>query len=67
MLEGHCSKKARRQFALTSRSQPRVALTRMGRFLERIADHGVNIGDNTTYIVTAEFPGDTHLAIRDES
>lgn len=44
-----------------------IALTRMGRFLERIADHGVNIGENTTYIVTAEFPGDTHLAIRDES
>lgn len=44
-----------------------IALTRMGRFLERIADHAVNIGGNTTYIVTAEFPGDTHLAIRDES
>jgi phosphate transport system protein len=44
-----------------------IALTRMGRFLERIADHGVNIGENTTYIVTAEFPGDTHLAIRDEA
>jgi phosphate uptake regulator len=44
-----------------------IALTRMGRFLERIADHGVNIGENTTYIVTAKFPGDTHLAIRDES
>lgn len=44
-----------------------IALTRMGRFLERIADHGVNIGENTAYIVTAEFPGDTHLAMRDES
>jgi len=44
-----------------------IALTRMGRFLERIADHGVNIGGNTTYVVTAEFPGDTHLALRDES
>lgn len=44
-----------------------IALTRIGRFLERIADHGVNIGENTAYIVTAEFPGDTHLAIRDES
>jgi len=43
-----------------------VALNRMGRFLERIADHGVNIGENTTYIVTAEFPGDTHIGIRDE-
>lgn len=44
-----------------------IALTRMGRFLERIADHGVNIGENTAYVVTAEFPGDTHLAIRDEA
>lgn len=44
-----------------------IALTRMGRFLERIADHGVNIGENTAYVVTAEFPGDTHLALRDES
>lgn len=43
-----------------------IALTRMGRFLERIADHGVNIGENTAYIVTAEFPGETHLAIRDD-
>jgi len=45
--------------------QAGIALTRMGRFLERIADHGVNIGENTTYIVTAEFPGDTHLPIRE--
>ena len=43
-----------------------IALNRMGRFLERIADHGVNIGENTTYIVTAEFPGDTHLSLRDD-
>jgi phosphate transport system protein len=33
-----------------------IALTRMGRFLERIADHGVNVGDHTTYTVTSEFP-----------
>ncbi len=33
-----------------------IALTRVGRFLERIADHGVNIGENVTYIVTAELP-----------
>lgn len=43
-----------------------IALTRMGRFLERIADHGVNVGENTAYVVTAEFPGDTHLALRDD-
>jgi phosphate uptake regulator len=28
----------------------------MGRFLERIADHGVNVGEHTTYIVTSRFP-----------
>jgi len=33
-----------------------IALTRMGRFLERIADHGVNVGEHTTYIVTSTFP-----------
>ena len=44
-----------------------IALTRIGRFLERIADHGVNIGENTAYIVTAEFPGDTHMALRDDT
>lgn len=37
-----------------------IALTRMGRFLERIADHGVNVGEHTTYIMTAEFPHDPH-------
>jgi phosphate transport system protein len=37
-----------------------IALTRMGRFLERIADHAVNVGEHTAYIVTATFPGHTH-------
>lgn len=33
-----------------------VALFRMGRFLERIADHGVNIAENVTFMVTGHFP-----------
>ena len=37
-----------------------IALTRMGRFLERIADHAVNVGKHTAYIVTAAFPSPTH-------
>lgn len=36
-----------------------VALFRMGRFFERIADHGVNIAQNITFVVTGDFPGDT--------
>lgn len=44
-----------------------IALTRMGRFLERIADHGVNIGEHTTYIVTAEFPNESHLPLSEDA
>lgn len=44
-----------------------VQLNRIGRFLERIADHGVNIAENVTYIVTAEFPGDEGPVVTDEA
>ena len=36
-----------------------IALNRIGRFLERIADHAVNVGNNTAFIVTGEFPRHT--------
>lgn len=35
-----------------------VQLSRIGRFLERIADHGVNVAQHVTYIVTGRFPQD---------
>lgn len=44
-----------------------VQFNRIGRFLERIADHGVNIAQHVTYIVTAKFPEDEHPVITDDA
>jgi phosphate transport system protein len=33
-----------------------VELSRVGRYMERIADHGVNIAEHVTFIVTGSFP-----------
>jgi len=33
-----------------------VELSRVGRYLERVADHGVNIAEHVTFIVTGAFP-----------
>lgn len=43
-----------------------IAMSRVGRFLERIADHAVNIGENVSYIVSGKFQDDTHGATIDE-
>ena len=39
-----------------------IQLSRVGRYLERLADHGVNIAQHVTYIVAGEFPGNRKAA-----
>ena len=43
-----------------------IALSRVGRFLERIADHGVNIAENVTYVATARLPRASHPTLSDQ-
>ena len=33
-----------------------VELSRVGRYMERIGDHAVNVAEHVTFIVTGEFP-----------
>lgn len=43
-----------------------VELSRVARYMERVADHGVNIAEHVTFIVTGKFPEDRPVAVRDE-
>ncbi|NQV06958.1 phosphate signaling complex protein PhoU [bacterium] len=45
---------------------PAVELSRVGRYLERIADHGVNVADHVTFIVTGSFPDHQSPAVAHE-
>jgi phosphate transport system protein len=37
-----------------------VELSRVGRYLERVADHGVNVAEHVAFVVTGEFPEESH-------
>lgn len=43
-----------------------IELSRVGRYMERIADHAVNIAEHVAFVVTGSFPEDGNAATRDE-
>lgn len=43
-----------------------IELSRVGRYMERIADHAVNIAEHVAFVVTGAFPEDGNAATRDE-
>ena len=43
-----------------------IELSRVGRYLERIADHAVNVAEHVAFVVTGEFPDGETVASGDE-
>jgi phosphate transport system protein len=57
-VDDHCSAyyKALAEESETIGLARAVELSKVGRYLERIADHGVNVAENVTYIMTGRWP-----------